>query len=261
MFFALNKDTNKRVTIEEAIEEKSKYVCPICKQDVLIRNGKIKISHFAHKTKCTESFTKDMTEWHKNWQDVFPKENQEVVVECTISLRDFVRASGKYNFRYDIRTKDEYALTKNNPETPIPLKHRADVLINDYVIEFQHSPISFEEFNERNWFYNYCGYKVIWIFDMQDKNIEFLYCSDVQNFYSWLHPASTFLNFNVLDANVKLYFQLADPITSDPDYEFESDTTVEQVNGIYTYFKRFYTDRNITLTPLDLKNKVENNLL
>ena len=48
-------------------------------------------------------------------------------------------------------------------------KHRADVLINGYVIEFQHSPISRDEIKERNEFYTNCGYKVIWVFDANDK--------------------------------------------------------------------------------------------
>ena len=45
----------------------------------------------------------------------------------------------------------------------------ADVLINGYVIEFQHSPISRDEIKERNEFYTNCGYKVIWVFDANDK--------------------------------------------------------------------------------------------
>lgn len=41
--------------------------------------------------------------------------------------------------------------------------------LTNYVIEFQHSPISAEEFDERNKFYTSIGKKVVWIFDVQEK--------------------------------------------------------------------------------------------
>ena len=261
MFFALNKDTNERLDIEDALENKADYVCPVCKQDVIIRRGKVKLSHFAHKAKCTETFTKDMTEWHKSWQDIFPKENQEIVVECDITLREFIQATSRFGFRFGISSNEDYDLEKRDPDTIIHIKHRADVLINNYVIEFQHSPISFEEFRERNWFYTHCGYKVIWVFDMQDKNIEFSSRSSTQNCYNYIRPASTFLGYNTSNTNVKLYFQLADPITIDPDYEFEKDATIELVNGLRSDFKYFYTALDADLTPLDLREKAGNNLL
>ena len=74
-----------------------------------------------------------MSEWHFEWQSKFPIDSREVVVE-----RDGV-------------------------------VHRADILINDTVIEFQHSPINGEEFEARNSFYKNCGYRVVWLFDVADK--------------------------------------------------------------------------------------------
>ena len=50
-------------------------------------------------------------------------------------------------------------------------KHRADVFINDTVLEFQHSELSYDEFYERNEFYNSLGYDVEWIFDVQESKI------------------------------------------------------------------------------------------
>ena len=69
-----------------------------------------------------------MSEWHYQWQNQFPLINQENV------------------FTLNGRT------------------HRADVFINKTVIEFQHSPISKNEFEDRNRFYNGLGFYVIWIF-------------------------------------------------------------------------------------------------
>ena len=73
-----------------------------------------------------------------DWQDCFPIEKQEVILE----------SEGK--------------------------KHIADVLIEDHktVIEFQHSKLLIDEFRDRNSFYKSLGYKVIWIFDRIGDSFE-----------------------------------------------------------------------------------------
>jgi competence CoiA-like predicted nuclease len=74
-----------------------------------------------------------MSDWHYDWQNQFPPENQEVVVQC-----------------------DE-------------IQHRADILTDRTVVEFQHSPLSSGKFNDRNVFYhNNIGYKVVWLYDMRE---------------------------------------------------------------------------------------------
>ena len=108
--------TGKRIHASEAIKEKE-YFCPLCDNKVILRQGEINIEHFAHIKKCDDNWHYDMSEWHLEWQKQFPKNNREVVME-------------------------------HNGE-----KHRADVLACGYVIEFQHSSITAEEFNERNRFY------------------------------------------------------------------------------------------------------------
>ena len=135
MFIALNEE-NERVSIDKADKEKH-FSCPICGESVSVKaidSLSVK-AHFAHKrgTECFDTWKHDMSEWHYNWQCLFPEENREVVVE-----------------------KDG-------------VKHRADVLINNFVIEFQHSPITAEEIIERNNFYLNCGYTVIWVFDADGK--------------------------------------------------------------------------------------------
>ena len=112
MFTALTKG-KKRISIEEAIPGEE-YVCPVCGNPVFVKAAESKNvrTHFAHKrnSPCLDNWKHDMSDWHYEWQKKFPLVNREVVVE------------------------NEGA------------KHRADVLINDTVIEFQHSPI-----NKRNW--------------------------------------------------------------------------------------------------------------
>lgn len=134
MFKAIDQLGNQ-VSIDQAADS-TEYFCPICKGLLVIKAKKSETvaTHFAHKTlKDCDTFTHDMSDWHKAWQNRFPIRNQEV---------------------------------------PLPFEspcHRADVLAYGYVIEFQHSHISVEEFDERNRFYTSIGKKVIWVFDVNDK--------------------------------------------------------------------------------------------
>lgn len=135
MFIALNSNS-ERVLIENATKDKT-YYCPICGEPLIIRakNSLAVKTHFAHKrgTICYDDWSHDMSEWHLSWQRQFPEQYREVVIE------------------------------KNG------IKHRADICINNFVIEFQHSPITGEEIAKRNDFYLSCGYQVIWVFDATDK--------------------------------------------------------------------------------------------
>ncbi len=135
MFIACDENQN-RIFIEKAVDQKQ-YFCPICGEPVSIRakNSLAIRRHFAHHpgTECIDDWTHDMSEWHLSWQEKFPEECREVVVK-----------------------KDG-------------VKHRADVLVNNTVIEFQHSPITSEEIAKRNAFYLSCGYQVVWVFDAEDK--------------------------------------------------------------------------------------------
>lgn len=95
-------------------EPNQEALCPICNKEVISKCGVIKTWHWAHKslTDC-DSWSEPESEWHLNWKNEFPKEQQEVVIE---------------NHRADIKT---------------PLR----------VIELQNSHISVEEINEREKFY------------------------------------------------------------------------------------------------------------
>lgn len=135
MFIALDVN-GKRISIENAVKD-NQYFCPICGELLTIRATEslaVK-THFAHKrgTVCYDDWTHDMSEWHFSWQKQFPEQCREIVIE-----------------------KDG-------------IKHRADICINNTVIEFQHSPITGEEIAKRNNFYLSCGYQVVWVFDATDK--------------------------------------------------------------------------------------------
>ena len=135
MLIALN-EKNERVSSNNA-KKSSSYFCPICHEHVSVKalDSLAVRPHFAHKkgTECLDNWKHDMSEWHYNWQCQFPEEYREIVVE------------------------------KNG------IKHRADILIDQTVIEFQHSPITGDEISKRNIFYTNCGYRVIWVFDANNK--------------------------------------------------------------------------------------------
>ena len=194
MFISKTKD-NKRVHISKASKEEL-YYCPICGSELQIRDGKINIKHFAHKkgSECSslDGWHYDMSEWHYEWQNQFPIDTQEVVF-------------------------------KNNNKI-----HRADVFINNTVLEFQHSPISQDEFNDRNNFYNNLGYKVIWIFDVADKDFYFFNKKDYEDIiFRWNHPLRFLKTINN-NKMLHIFLQVDRPIWfSQKDYK-----AIEDINNI-----------------------------
>lgn len=154
MFFALNNDGNRVYSYQAG---NGTYFCPVCGEKVVLRDGGINSPHFAHlpSKECLDGWHYDMSEWHLKMQNCFSNKHREVIV------------------------------SKNG------VSHRADVLKDGVVIEFQHSSISEEEFWDRNDFYFSCGYRVAWVFDvteqMQNKSIDFSNNDDDCSF-SWKNP-------------------------------------------------------------------------
>ena len=169
-----NNENGLRTYIKDA-EENSAFFCPYCNAPMIQRRGQVNIPHFAHAKGhlCSDSWTyEEMSEWHCGWQYRYPKECQEFAVENALG------------------------------------RHRADVLINNTVIEFQHSPISAEEFQKRNDFYTACGYRVIWLFDAREVYEENL-TMDETGIYRWKHAPKMLTGFD-LYGDVAVYFQLKD---------------------------------------------------
>ena len=147
MFFAYDSNMNKFHALDA--KKGTDYFCKGCGDKLILRQGLIKPWHFAHHSKSTCVLAKrDMSEWHMRMQNYFDKRYQEVVIK------------------------------KDNEI------HRADIIKDGFVIEFQHSPISYYDFKNRTEFYTGLGYKMIWIFDAnklfskfsfnEDKRIDFV---------------------------------------------------------------------------------------
>ena len=146
-----------------------------------VNNGKYELvcekGHklIAHNCKKIKSFFthynsnfSTMTEWHKKWQSMFEDEN------CEFSVGEC----------------------------------RADVMINDYVLEFQHSKIIKEEINKRNDNYKLNNKKLIWIIecnnvithDTDDKKIQIEFKNEC-----WKYENFIDCNYILLNKNNKLY--------------------------------------------------------
>lgn len=107
----------------------SRGSCPSCRSEVVARCGETKVHHWAHKGKRNcDPWWENETAWHRSWKDNFPKEWQERI----------------------------------HTDEKTGVKHIADVKTDsDWVLEFQHSPISPEERLSRNSFYP----KLVWVID------------------------------------------------------------------------------------------------
>lgn len=192
MFIALDAN-GERISIDNATKDDN-YFCPICGEPLVIRatNSLAVKTHFAHKrgTLCFDDWNHDMSEWHLSWQKQFPEQYREVVIE------------------------------KNG------IKHRADICINNTVIEFQHSPITGEEIVKRNDFYISCGYKVVWVFDATNKiknfiedSIDPMKCLD--NDLGWKRPRQQFAISIPPQVTVYLQYKSCTSSNEYPNQEFD----------------------------------------
>lgn len=170
---------DRRVSIENA-ESNKEYFCPFCGAPLVTRKGEERQHHFAHKARhlCSDPWEHenkyDMSEWHNQWQNRFPVDNQEIKVTLGQTI------------------------------------HRADVMISRTVIEFQHSIMKAQAFDDRNNFYYNLGYKVIWLFDLSEE-----YNSDQFEFekennqlkFTWKNPKKAFNSYDVKGGVIDLFFQ------------------------------------------------------
>ena len=177
MIVALDKDFN-RIHIEDAVAKQECY-CPYCGERLFQRKGEIRRHHFAHMPgkvcKDTWEGSYDISDWHYDWQNSFPKVNQEVL----LSMGE--------------------------------IKHRADVLIGRTVTEFQRSNMAAKTFSDRNSFYFNLGYKVVWVFDLREHFADGrLQCDSDRRTFHWLKPRNTFNIFEIQTGQAELFFQLTD---------------------------------------------------
>lgn len=156
MQFAIDEN-GIRTSINNSIKGKP-YKCPCCGSEVIQKKGDIMIWHFAHKSlaDCVDYYD-HKGEWHRAMQELFPEKNREVYEKT---------------FMY---------------------RHIFDVLTDKgRIIEFQHSPISQNDFEDRthHYFLRTCFEetpKPIWVFDFRERTF---YISEKR--YDWNKRARKF---------------------------------------------------------------------
>lgn len=177
MIYAYDADM-KRVKADYASKCKN-YYCPGCNSALILKQGQINIPHFAHKsTKFCDAFTENkMTEWHIRHQQQFDEKCREVLLQ--------------------------YANKR----------HIADIKIGNVIVEFQHSPISSEIFDERNDFYRHFG-SVVWVFDLHDADRRiYIREDDGELFFEWSHPSRMLGNYrygDMIQSNIYVVFELSE---------------------------------------------------
>lgn len=132
MLIALDQITNERIKPTP----KARAKCQCCDDTVMSKCGSIVTWHWSHLpgSLCTGGGEK-MTEWHYQWQQLFPSEQQEIF---------FADSNGE----------------RHRADVHIPVSESQPAL----TIEFQHSSISCEEVQQREAFYGSIG-ELVWVFD------------------------------------------------------------------------------------------------
>lgn len=118
---------------------KVRGLCPYCGAEMISKCGRTKIWHWAHKSReICDPWWEYETEWHRKWKNQFPTEWQEVI-------------------HLDPVTGE---------------KHIADVKApSGLIVEFQSSPMSFEEMISRETFYG----NMIWVVNGLRSNLDLQY--------------------------------------------------------------------------------------
>ena len=205
MLFA-NDYNDNRIHIDDT-QSNNEYYCPYCGAPVITKKGDVRQHHFAHKVShaCRDTWESnrsyDISPWHNEWQSCFPKDNQEL----KLSLGETV--------------------------------HRADVVIDYTVVEFQHSILSPDNFDDRNNFYLNLGYKVVWLFDLSElfENGQLSFEKENSDLvFQWINPKRAFNRYDINSGCIDLFFQLNNDenncivrVKAVSEFGFESFTTSE----------------------------------
>lgn len=98
MYYALN-DKGVLIGASEASKEDA-YHCSCCEDSLILRKGNIMSPHFAHKSSVDcDTFTHDMSDWHKEWQLQFPEVTREVHIKAKLSKSDLAFLKGDIDFK------------------------------------------------------------------------------------------------------------------------------------------------------------------
>jgi len=159
-------------------QPKLKGICINCQNETIAKCGKVKIWHWAHKSKIScDPWWENETEWHRKWKNLFPIEWQEKI-------------------HIDDSTNE---------------RHIADVKTDkDFVIEFQHSSIQEREMQSREAFYK----NMVWVVDGTRLKRDYpRFCEGIKNRrpshvagFSFLHFPEECFPKSWMKSSVPIYF-------------------------------------------------------
>lgn len=187
MFSAYNSSFDEIVSASIASKRET-YYCWVCRKPLILKQGRVIQSHFAHQPRetCNDGWIHpSKTKWHKRMQTLF--DTTEVLMEDA--------ESGE--------------------------RHIADAVCRDVVFEFQHSSISAEEVFKRTEFYLEQGYRVVWIVDVSllFENHKIAEIDKEEHVYSWSRASRMFDSFPLPQAcnhvKVVLYWEEYEVATED----------------------------------------------
>ncbi len=160
MYYAIDVKSYERVDCYETYigcnSTEGEYICPMCRHKVIPCRGDINTWHFRHYS--TDNYDRDCDEWYKQdeWvygrMKLFPEDNREVTV-----------FNGKGS-------------------------HRAHVYINGTVVIFQPNSISGAMFRDRTAFFSSDRRKLIWVINVEGKDITKRRSANGNLYYRWRHP-------------------------------------------------------------------------
>lgn len=150
-------DSNQQIVHAWEAHKGEKYFCPECELPTILKAGTQKVSHFAHKQKESCFYGAGETQEHLRMKTAIAnllKDQFDVQVEQQLIP----------NRRADVVIKKE-----------LPEENRTLIV----AIECQHSPISIEEFEERNLDYSKYGIPVLWVWS--SKRLGFRFFEEIES--------------------------------------------------------------------------------
>lgn len=129
------------------------------------------------------------------------------------------------------------------------------------MLEFQYSPITSDEFEDRNTFFRNAGYRLAWVFNLSHISEDSLYMSEEkENLMIWKHPMRIFANADYLSENNKK-FALWFSYCSDDDFDIIGEEQIKRViwaikedDGCYSMRRFFTSDYTMILNDESLIN-------
>lgn len=214
MLCGIRNSDKKKVFASASIKAEGPFSCPGCRNELILRKGKIKIHHFAHKPPYSCSLGEGETDAHRKC-----KEN---IYRCLSGRANVSCLDMEANFNSVVA--DIYAV------------------INGYkvAIEVQKSKISVNEIERRTIEYEKLGINILWLSLLNKKLNEDMYSPSA--FEKWCHAVYFGRVYYWLSDLIVIPFHFAEyQLYVEESTWYESDGYERSEGGYYRTSKRYRT--------------------